>query len=128
MSAPQPILHSNIYTRIELFLGHSERNWRVLRLGYRCGVVLALALACWIVDKFYCDSWWGANFPYLHAIWHVLIFIAAYTACVLFAYFAVQDEHPNRIAELKYWPANNFELGIPYVSIKCYYTAARDQI
>lgn len=90
--------------------------------------MLALALVCWGCDRFLCDTWWGASFPYLHAVWHVLIFIAAYTACVLFAYFAVQDEHPTRIGELKYWPANGFELGIPYVSIRCYYTNVRDQI
>lgn len=101
---------------------------RVYRLGVRCGLVLGLALCCWITDKFYCDSWWGDNFPYLHGFWHIFIFIASYTACVLFAYFAVQEEHPNRIAELKYWPINNFEFGIPYVSIKCYYTSLKDHI
>lgn len=64
----------------------------------------------------------------MHALWHILIFIASYTACVLFAYFAVHNERPDRVAELKYWPQNNFELGIPYVSIKCYYSAIKDEI
>ncbi|KAK5637777.1 hypothetical protein RI129_000040 [Pyrocoelia pectoralis] len=60
------------------------------------------------------------NFPYLHGLWHVFIFISSYTACVLFAYFSVKEEKPDKKATLKYWPKNDFELGIPYVSIKAH--------
>lgn len=52
-------------------------------------------------------------------MWHLLIFIASYTAAVLFAYFSVKDEKPHQTAVLKYWPRNDFELGMPYVTIKC---------
>jgi alkaline ceramidase len=63
----------------------------------------------------------------LHGVWHILIFIAAYTACVLFSYFFVSDEKPEKGPVLKFWPNNNWELGIPYVSIK-YYKDGKDEI
>lgn len=104
----------------------SEQSQRIFRLGIRSALLLGLAIVCWLVDRFCCDTWWGASFPYLHAMWHVLIFISSYTACVLFAYYAAKEEHVDRVPDLRYWPVNNFELGIPFVSIKCYYTTAKD--
>lgn len=65
---------------------------RVVRLGTRCGAVWILAVFCWVNDKMFCETWASLNFPYLHAFWHVLIFIASYTACVLFAYFDAEDK------------------------------------
>lgn len=62
-------------------------NSRALRLGTRCGSIWVLAVFCWVNDRMFCN----VNFPYLHAFWHVLIFIASYTACVLFAYFDAQN-------------------------------------
>lgn len=106
----------------------SEQSMRILRLGVRSAILFGLALTCWILDKFFCDTWWGSSFPYLHAMWHILIFISSYTICVLFAYYAVKEDHINRIPDLRFWPKNNFELGIPFVSIKCYYTDAKCQI
>lgn len=97
-----------------------ETDPRVYRLGIRTIIVLALAITCWINDRLFCDYWSSLKFPYLHGFWHILIFIAAYTICVLFAYFYVKDEKPEWGPKLKYWPRNNFELCIPYVSIKGY--------
>ncbi|XP_037047355.1 alkaline ceramidase [Bradysia coprophila] len=91
---------------------------RVIRLGIRCCMVLCVALICWLTDRFCCDTWFGEHFPYLHGFWHIFIFIASYTATVLFAYFAVQNDYVDRVAELKYWPVNSFEFGIPYVSVR----------
>jgi len=89
-------------------------NSRVLRLGTRCGGIWVLAVFCWVKDKMFCDL----DFPYLHAFWHVLIFIASYTACVLFAYFDAQNRIPEKNPELKFWPSDNFEfLGVPYVGL-----------
>jgi alkaline ceramidase len=31
--------------------------------------------------------------PYLHGAWHILIFLASYTAIVLFAYFEVKNHN-----------------------------------
>ncbi|KYM97350.1 Alkaline ceramidase [Cyphomyrmex costatus] len=93
---------------------------RVYRLGLRCGAMWVLAVICWLNDRLFCDTWLNLNFPYLHALWHLFIFIASYTAAVLFAYFAVQDEKPQQSPVLKYWPRDTFELGIPYVTIRSY--------
>lgn len=110
------------------FFFHRERSIRIYRLGLRSGLVMALAIVCWLLDKFFCDTALGQYFPYLHAMWHVLIFISSYTACVLFAFYAVKEEYTNRIPDLRYWPVNEFELGIPFVSIKCYYNDEKRNI
>ncbi|XP_011268992.2 alkaline ceramidase [Camponotus floridanus] len=93
---------------------------RVYRLGLRCGAMWILSVTCWLNDRLFCDTWLNLNFPYLHALWHLFIFIASYTAAGLFAYFAVQDEKPQQLPVLKYWPRDDFELGIPYVTIRSY--------
>ncbi|KAF7408712.1 hypothetical protein HZH66_003249 [Vespula vulgaris] len=65
-------------------------SMRVYRLGLRCGAVWVLAVT------------------------------SSYTAAVLFAYFSVKEERPQQSPTLRYWPRNDFELGIPYVTIKSY--------
>lgn len=70
------------------------------------------------MDRMFCDAWLSIDFPYLHGVWHVLSFIASYTMLVLFAYFNATAEKPEQKPQLRYWPVNEFELGIPYVSIK----------
>jgi len=97
------------------------RNLRVLRLGARCGAIWLLAVACWINDKLFCETWSALNFPYLHAFWHVLIFIASYTACVLFAYFDAKNQVPEQHPVLKFWPVDRYELfGVPYVGLSAF--------
>lgn len=96
------------------------KSIRVYRLGLRCGAVWILAVTCWLNDRLFCDTWLNLNFPYLHAFWHLFIFIASYTAAVLFAYFSVTEEKPHQSPILKYWPRDDFELGIPYVTIRSY--------
>ncbi|UYV72686.1 ACER2 [Cordylochernes scorpioides] len=94
------------------------RNPRVLRLGVRCTVLWLCALACWINDRMFCDMWSALNFPYLHGAWHILIAIASYSACVLFAYFHVVCEFPEKLPRLLFWPSDRFELGVPYIVLK----------
>lgn len=118
-------------TKIRVFLSiepNRERSMRIYRLGMRSALGLIMAIVCWLLDKFFCDTVLGEKFPYLHAMWHILIFISSYTACVLFAYYAVKEEYTNRIPDLRYWPVNEFELGIPFVSIKCYYNEEKRNI
>lgn len=101
---------------------------RVYSLAKRCTAIWFLAVVCWVNDRLFCDTWSSINFPYLHGFWHILIFIASYTACVIFSYYAVRNNNPERIPVLKYWPQNNFEYGIPFVSIKSSYKDLQDQI
>lgn len=94
------------------------QDQRVYRLGLRSTAVWLVAVICWINDRMFCDVWSSISFPYLHGFWHVFIFIAAYTVLVVYAYFYVENELPQRRPLLKYWPVNDFELGIPFISIR----------
>ena len=98
-----------------------EDDLRVTSLGRRSVIFWVTAVLCWINDRLYCEAWSSIGFPYLHGIWHVLIFIAAYTAVVLFAYFDVKQNHPHERPIIQYWPRESFELGIPYVQLKSYH-------
>lgn len=128
LSEPVFLLQDEFYSIFFFFIQHNNFKddiyhyrvscVRVYRLGLRCTAVWVLAVVCWVNDRLFCETWSRLNFPYLHGLWHVLIFIAAYTALVLFSYFTVLEERPEQTPILKYWPRNDFELGIPYVSIK----------
>lgn len=107
---------------------HRVKCVRVHRLGIRSIVVWLIAALCWINDRMFCDTWSSINFPYLHGFWHIFIFIAAYTCLVLFAYFSVENEQPQKIPMLKYWPKNNFEFGIPYIVFKMPYAYSENGI
>uniref|UniRef100_A0A1A9V9G9 Alkaline ceramidase n=1 Tax=Glossina austeni TaxID=7395 RepID=A0A1A9V9G9_GLOAU len=94
------------------------RDQRVYRLGLRSTAVWLIAVFCWINDRMFCDVWSAISFPYLHGFWHVFIFIASYTVLVVYAYFYVENELPQRQPLLKYWPVDEFEFGIPFISIQ----------
>lgn len=76
-------------------------NWKIRSLSIRAAVCWFLAVTVWVNDKFLCEIFWN-DFPYLHALWHVLIAITALKACVLFSYFQVTQEHPEYIVSLRY--------------------------
>lgn len=95
----------------------SVRDQRVYRLGLRSTAVWIVAVFCWVNDRMFCDAWSAINFPYLHGFWHIFIFIAAYTLLVFYAYIYAESELPQRQPLLKYWPINDFEFGIPFISI-----------
>jgi len=92
---------------------------RVYELGIRTMVVLVCAIVIWINDRLFCSFYTSRNVNYLHAIWHILIFLSSYALCVLFAYFFVESEKPNTHFTLSYWPRNDCNFtGIPYIEIK----------
>ncbi|KAH9397961.1 Hydrolyzes the sphingolipid ceramide into sphingosine and free fatty acid, partial [Tyrophagus putrescentiae] len=95
------------------------RVQRVKRLGVRCCLCWAAAVISWILDRMFCETWSAYNAPYLHGVWHVLIAIASYTVCILFAYFQATNEHDELLPVLRYWPNDRFETyGIPYIELK----------
>lgn len=107
---------------------YREKTQRIYRLGLYSEVTTISAVFCWILDKCFCDTVLGQKFPYLHAIWHVLIFISTYSAIVLVAYYAVKEDNGNFVPDLRYWPNNETDLGIPFVSIKCLYSEEKRNI
>ena len=104
----------------------SEEEPRVTSLGKRTLGFWCAGVFCWVSDRLCCEMWSNLGFPYLHGFWHVLIFLAAYTAVVLFAYYDVKNNHPLDQALIRYWPLDTFEFGIPYVQLKHYHVKTKE--
>ena len=118
------VLRTNFYQQTYIFRIYNlkqEEEPRVTSLGKRSIFFWVTAVICWLNDRLYCEVWSNIGFPYLHGFWHVLIFLAAYTAVVLFAYFEVKHNHPHEVPMIEYWPKDSFELGIPFVQLKRYH-------
>lgn len=52
-----------------------HKDPRVYELGIRTTVVLICAIVIWINDRVFCGFYTSFNVTYLHAIWHILIFL-----------------------------------------------------
>lgn len=52
-----------------------EKDPRVYDLGIRTVVLLSIAIVTWINDRMFCNFYTSIRVTYLHAIWHVLIFL-----------------------------------------------------
>jgi len=96
----------------------TEDDLRVISLGRRTITLWVLAVACWVNDRMFCSWWASVGFPYLHGAWHILIFLASYTAVVLFAYFEVKNNMDFDTPVLRYYPSDDFQLGVPYVLLE----------
>ena len=111
-----------------------ENNKRIVALGQRSIGIICMALAAWVNDRFFCSYWAGVGFPYLHGVWHILIFLSSYSSIVLFAYCDVVNHMPDKTPILKYlrvyqdaisvsnnifryFHCDKFELGVPYVFV-----------
>jgi len=95
-----------------------EKDMRVLNLGRRSIGLIGMALTAWVNDRFFCSYWASIGFPYLHGVWHILIFLSSYTSIVLFAYYDVVNHMQNKVPVLMYYPLDKFELGVPYVFVR----------
>ena len=67
-------------------------TWRNMMGGFdSCNGIMVLILP---IARLYVEHRWASvGFPYLHGAWHILIFLASYTAIVLFAYFEVKNNY-----------------------------------
>nr|XP_045598093.1 alkaline ceramidase-like [Procambarus clarkii]XP_045598094.1 alkaline ceramidase-like [Procambarus clarkii]XP_045598095.1 alkaline ceramidase-like [Procambarus clarkii]XP_045598096.1 alkaline ceramidase-like [Procambarus clarkii] len=90
-----------------------SREVSVVRLGKVTLAALVLAATSWICDRFMCAMWQALDLTVLHGLWHVLIFITAYSMQVLFCYFHATQDVPESRPELRYWPRRTW--GLPYV-------------
>ncbi|KAH9417710.1 alkaline ceramidase isoform X1 [Dermatophagoides pteronyssinus] len=93
------------------------RIQRIRRLGWRCCICWIAAVTSWILDRMFCDTWSAYNLPYLHGVWHIMIAIASYTVCVLFAYFDAIHNYQDLLPVIKFWPQDK-DYGIPYIELK----------
>jgi len=94
------------------------KDSKVVALGIRTLILLTCAIVAWLNDRLLCDFYTSIRVTYLHAVWHVLIFLSSYCLCVLFAYFFVESERPNVRFSLEYWPSKSLQFtGIPYIAI-----------
>ena len=80
----------------------TEEDPRVTSLGKRSIVLWVCGVFCWASDIIFCDVWLNLGFPYLHGFWHVLVFLATYTASVLLAYYDVKNNYPLDQAVIRY--------------------------
>merc|ERR1719508_308238 len=94
-----------------------EKDVRILNLGWRSIGVIGMAITAWVNDRFFCPYWSSVGFPYLHGVWHITIFLASYSAIVLFAYFDVKNHKLDKHPTLRYFPMDRFEFGVPYVFV-----------
>ncbi|XP_078481361.1 alkaline ceramidase 2 [Ciona intestinalis] len=87
------------------------------RLCKRGLVTLTFALVSWVCDRFICSFWLQIHFPYLHAIWHVLIAIATYQLGVCCSYSYAVHSSPNTNPTLQFWKlAGSRFIGLWFVS------------
>ena len=75
----------------------TEQNRRIVNLGKRSIGIICMALVAWINDRFFCSYWAEVGFPYLHGVWHILIFLSSYSSIVLFAYCDVINHMPDKL-------------------------------
>ncbi|KAG7176593.1 alkaline ceramidase-like [Homarus americanus] len=90
-----------------------SRDPNVVRLGTITLASLVLAATAWVCDRFLCAMWLALDMTVLHGLWHILIFITAYSMQVLFCYFHATQDVPESRPVLRYWPRRSW--GLPYV-------------
>ncbi|CAF0821802.1 unnamed protein product [Rotaria sordida] len=91
-------------------------NRRIKNLGIHCVGMWAIAVTIWICDRMFCSFWISISFPYLHAIWHVIILFSSNEAIVICAYLVIKYHYPQANLVVYAWP--NEEWGwftLPYL-------------
>lgn len=56
-------------------LKDSTDSKRVYELGVRTVIILTFAIVTWVNDRVFCNFYTQIRVTYLHAVWHVLIFL-----------------------------------------------------
>ncbi|GMT17986.1 hypothetical protein PFISCL1PPCAC_9283, partial [Pristionchus fissidentatus] len=79
-----------------------------------------VAVAFWFSDRLMCDVWLYLGIPYLHAIFHLLSSVAAYSIFVMYSMIDIEarsDQHKFTVA-VRYFPDKQGALwSLPYLSI-----------
>jgi len=91
-------------------------NRRIRSLGIHCLGMWAVAVTTWICDRMFCSFWLSISFPYLHAIWHVLILFSSNEAIVVGAYILIKYQYPQANLVLHLWPNEQWGwFALPYL-------------
>ncbi|XP_037360141.1 alkaline ceramidase 1 [Talpa occidentalis] len=97
---------------------YKKTNNKELRHLIEVSVVLwAFALTSWVSDRLLCSFWQRISFFYLHSIWHVLISITFPYGMVTMALVDARYEMPDQTLKVRYWPRDNWPVGLPYVEV-----------
>uniref|UniRef100_A0A7M4ER51 Alkaline ceramidase n=2 Tax=Crocodylus porosus TaxID=8502 RepID=A0A7M4ER51_CROPO len=94
------------------------KDGRVHRLAAAMVVWWALAIGCWITDKWFCGFCQRINFCYFHSFWHILIAISLLYCCPLVIYFYVLHDMPSFQPQIQYWPCDSWEVALPYLALR----------
>ncbi|XP_078481883.1 alkaline ceramidase-like [Ciona intestinalis] len=87
-------------------------------LGRNGLVFLALAVMCWVIDRVFCPFMLSIRFPYLHAVWHILVLIAANMVFVLGAFDYANQTALMHEPYLAFLPLLGSYVGIWYVAFR----------
>lgn len=91
-------------------------NARIKSLGLHSFITWAFAVTIWISDRMFCSFWLSISFPYLHALWHVLILLSSNQAIVLCGYLTIKHHNPQANLHLHFWPNEHWScLTLPYL-------------
>jgi alkaline ceramidase len=64
----------------------------------------------------FCSFWISISFPYLHAIWHVLILFSSNEAIVICAYLLIKYQYSQANVLLHVWPNDQWgSFSLPYL-------------
>uniref|UniRef100_A0A914WYN2 Alkaline ceramidase n=1 Tax=Plectus sambesii TaxID=2011161 RepID=A0A914WYN2_9BILA len=82
-------------------------------------VLWALACAFWCADRALCDVWLRLGTPYLHAVFHLLSSVSAYTVFVIFSWLDVERRRPQHgfRAAIRFFPRQCGVFGFPYITL-----------
>lgn len=98
-------------------------------LPRRIFILWGIATAFWFSDRLFCDVWLAlgsssqvhhksAGTPYLHALFHLLSSVAAYTVFIMFAYIDIERRSAshNFTAAIRYFPDKSGSIfSLPYI-------------
>nr|XP_026696405.1 alkaline ceramidase 2-like isoform X3 [Ciona intestinalis] len=87
-------------------------------LGRNGLVFLALAVICWVLDRVFCPFMLSIRFPYLHAVWHILVLIAANMVFVFGAFDYANQTASRHEPYLAFVPLLGSYVGIWYVAFR----------
>nr|XP_009858189.1 alkaline ceramidase-like isoform X2 [Ciona intestinalis] len=93
------------------------KDRRVHQIGKNGSVVLLVAFLCWLSDRMICNFWLAIRFPYMHAIWHILMLTSGYYLSVFVSFGYAWRTLLGITPSLKFWRAFPFTdaIGLYYV-------------